>query len=671
MESIKHKHHHHHHEEHHECGCHNHRNDEHHDCECHHHEHHHEHSCSHEGCGCGHEHKEGHFLFLLIRVLLSIVLIIISTLFEGYFKNIILSISYLIIAYDVLYSAFKNILKGKAFDENFLMSIASLTALVVPFFTTEAHIDPYDGILVIILYQIGEFIQHKAVDKSKKSITQMLDLDVEIVTILVDEEHQEINVNDIKIDDIIVVRPGDLLVVDGIVVKGSSSLNTSALTGESMPKDVYENDLVLSGCINNDGLLHVKATSTFNNSTTAKVKEIVEKANQNKAKLERFFTRFAKVYTPIVIGISLFIMFILPLILGFDEYFLTYLYKGLAIMVISCPCALVISIPLSYFMGIGKAAKNQILVKGASYLEILCDVDAILFDKTGTLTKGEFIVTNIESKDLDLMKKLLYSVEKNFTHSIATSITKYLEDKVDEVEITDLINLPGYGVKAKYNSKDVLIGNAKLLEENKIDFNKIESSSTVIYVSYDNKYLGYLIIEDELKNDAVKTLNELVKNYEIHIISGDKQESVRQVSEALGVSNYHYELLPIDKVNILKEIKKNKKVIYVGDGINDAACLIESTVGIGMRSIGSDIAVNASDIVLMDDKLESIEKAIKISKKTKKIVIQNIVFSLTVKVLVMLLAILIEVPMYIAIIADVGVAMLAVLNALRIMYCKI
>ena len=667
---------------HHECGCHeHHHHDEHEECECHKHNHeecgchHHEHCCCshehHEGCGCGHDHKNNYFVLILVRAVISVILMIVSTTLKDVAKDIVLIVSYLIISYDILYSAFKNVIKGRAFDENFLMSIASLTALIVPIFTTSAHIDQYDGILVIILYQIGEFIQHKAVDKSKESISEMLELDVEEVDVIRNEETIKLNVKDIVEGDIIVVMPGDVLVVDGEVVGGSSSLNTASLTGESLPRDVYVGDKVLSGSINNDGLLHIKATTRFNNSTTAKVKEIVEKANKNKASIDRLFTKFARVYTPVVIVISLIIMFLLPLILGFEEHFLSYLYKGLAIMVISCPCALVISIPLSYFMGIGKAAKNQILVKGASYLEVLSNIDTIIFDKTGTLTKGEFSVVKIESKDLKLMKELLYSVEKNFTHAIAKSITKSLKDQVEEIEITDLINVPGFGVKGYYEGKEVLIGNQKLLSQHNIFFEKVDSFSTVIYVSYDGKYLGYLIIEDELKNDAVKTIIELLYNHKLYIISGDKYECVSKVSKQLGITEYYAELLPEEKHEILEEITKTKQVIYVGDGINDAACLVSATVGIAMKSIGSDVAINASDIVLMNDDLDSVLKAIKISRKTKNVVIQNIVFSLTIKAIVMALAIFIGVPMYVAIIADVGVAMLAILNALRIMYTKI
>ena len=651
--------------------CHDHHED---GCCCHHH-HHHEGECCHhhhdEECGCCHEHKENHFVILIIRAVVTIILLVISRFLQGIFKDGILIIAYLIISYDIISNAFKNIIKGRALDENLLMSLASMTALIVPIFTDEAHIDQYDGILVMILYQIGEFIQHKAVDKSKKSIIDMLDLDVEEVTIVDSCGTKKKNVIDIAIDDVIIVMPGDMIVVDGEVVYGSSSLDTSSLTGESMPVSIGVSDKVLSGSINIEGVIHMKATSTIRNSTTAKVKEIVEKANKNKANIDRFFTRFARIYTPIVILISLFVMFILPLIVGFEKHFLSYLYKGLAIMVISCPCALVISIPLAYFMGIGKAAKNQILIKGASYLEILGDIDTICFDKTGTLTKGNFKIREIKSHDMELMKNMLYSVERNFTHSIATSITCELKDEAEELEITDLVNIPGYGVKAIFDDKEILVGNYKLLKENGVSFDEITTESTIIYVSFDKEFLGYVIIEDELKNDAIKTINELLNNHKIYIISGDKKSSVSRVAEKLNIKEYHSELLPNDKIKVLEEIKENGKVIYVGDGINDAACLVSATVGIAMKSIGSDIAIEASDIVLMNDELGNVSKAIKISKKTKGIVIQNIIFSLLIKVIVMLAAIFIGVPMYLAIIADVGVAMLAVLNSLRIMYTKI
>ena len=634
-----------------------------HECSCHHHEHQH-----HSECGCNHKHT--HFKKLIIRGVITVTLMIIALYLESYLKYAVLIASYIVIAYDVLINSFKHIIKGKIFDENLLMSLASLTALIVPMFTNEAHIDQFDGILVILLYQIGEYIQHKAVDKSKENITKMLDLEVEVVTVLVEGKYIERCIEEIKVDDIVVIKPGEKIVVDGIVVEGNSTINTASLTGESLPVDVVEGSKILSGSINNDGLILLKAISTFNNSTTAKVKEVVENATKNKGKIDLFFTKFAKVYTPVVIGVSLFIMFILPLFFGFEEHFLTFLYKGLAVMVISCPCALVISIPLSYFMGIGKAASNQILIKGASYLEILSEIDTIVFDKTGTLTKGEFRVVDIKGTDILLMKQLLYSVEKNFTHAIALSITNYLSDQ-DEVKITELTNVLGYGVKAVYNGATVLIGNSKLLEKYNIAYEKINSDLTTIYVSYNNIFLGYVTIVDELKNGAVNAINELLNSYNIHIISGDKKDSVKRVSEYLNITNYHYELLPNDKLEVLNKIRENHKVIYVGDGINDAACLLQAYVGVSVGVLGSDIAVSASDIVLMDDSIENINKMIKISKKMKRIIIGNIIFSLTVKFSVIILALFINIPMSIAIVADVGVALIAVLNSLRIMFGKI
>ena len=659
------------HKEHHDCGCHGHNHEHKHDCGCHEH-----HDC---GCGCGHHHESdcgcGHqhldLKMLLLRVFIAVVLMVSAYFIEGIGKNIILAVAYIFVAYDILLNAFKNILKGKIFDENFLMSLASLTAIIVPFFTDKSNIDPYDGVLVVILYQIGEFIQHKAADKSKQSISAMLDLDVELVEVLVNDEIDFKLASEINLDDVIVLKPGQKMAVDGIIIKGSSTINTQSLTGESMPQDVNVGDKVLSSSINNDGVLYIKAISTFNTSTTARVKKVVEEANNKKAKLDTFFSKFAKVYTPIVILISLVVMFVLPLFFGFETYFLEFLYKGLAIMVISCPCALVISIPLSYFMGIGKAARNKILIKGASYLEILTNIDIIVFDKTNTLTKGEFTVTKEESNDIELMHKLLYSVEKNFTHAIACSITEYLKDKTETVELTDLNNVAGYGVTAIYEGKKVLIGNSKLLEEKHIKFEKVKTTYTTIYVSLDEKYLGYLLIEDTLKNDAIKTINDLLNKYELYVLSGDKKESVNNTCELLGIKNYAFELLPDEKYNELEKISNGKTVMYVGDGINDAACLLKADVGLAMNNVSSDIAIDASDIVLMDDELESITKAIKIAKKTKRIVIGNIIFSLVVKVLVMVLAIVINVPMSLAIIADVGVSLIAILNALRIMYGKI
>ena len=550
------------------------------------------------------------------------------------------------------------------------MALASMTALLAYIFDKNIPIDAYDGVLVIILYQVGEFLQHFAVDKSKESISKMMDLDVKKIIKIDNDNEVEIDVNDIKINDIILVKPGDKIVVDGIVIYGSSTLNTSSLTGESKPLEVYENDVVLSGCINDDGLLKIKATSTIENSTTSKVKKVIENAAKNKAKHEKFISKFAKIYTPIVLLISLFIAFVVPIFLGYDEYFKTCLYKALSVLVVSCPCALVISIPLSYFMGIGKCAKNAILVKGSSYLEILSNVEEIAFDKTGTLTKGDFKVNKYVSYDEKLMNSLLYSCEKNFTHVIAKSITSYLKDKTNEISLETIKNLPGYGVLATYRGKQILIGNKKLLEKYNVSYEEIVDEN-VIYVSYNKQVIGYLTIVDEIKDDAYQSIQELKEKYNISIISGDKKAIVEKTANELNIDSYYSEMLPEDKLKVVDNIVKNKTLVYVGDGINDAACLIKSSCGIAMNSLGSDMAIKASDIVLMNDSISSIIKAIDISKFTMKIVKQNIIISILVKVLIMILSMIFMIPMYVAIIGDVGVCLLAIINSLRIMYRKI
>lgn len=679
-----HEHKHHHHEE--SCGCGHHQEHKHDKCCCNHHEHKHHHheessGCGHNhehdhgcGCGCGHNHTHSKkdMIILLSRVFVSLVVLLLAFFIKHELVSmILLTLAYIIVAYDILFNALKNILKGKLFDENFLMSMASLTALIVYFVNKDAGIDGFDGVLVILLYQVGEFFQHLAADKSKQSITKMLDLDVKTVIKLNNDDQIVIDAKDINIDDILLIKPGDIVPTDGIIISGSSSFNTSSLTGESKPMFASVDDKVLSGFINNDGLIKIKALTTYENSTSSKVKKVIEEASKNQAKGERFITKFAKVYTPIVIAISLIVAFIIPLILGFSEYFITYLYKGLTIMVISCPCALVISIPLSYFMGLGRGAKSGVLIKGSSYIENLNSINCLAFDKTGTLTKGNFKVSNISSDNEKLMNDLLYSCEKNFTHPIAKSITSYLNNKASTLEINELINVPGLGIKGKYLNKNVYIGNYKFLKENNIEFNEVNEVGTIIYVSYDNTYLGYVVIIDEIKEDAKKVINELKEKYHISLITGDSKDVAYSVSNKLGIDAVSYQLLPDQKVKVLKQLKEKYKVAYVGDGINDAACLLESNVGIAMKSIGSDIAINASDIVLMEDSLKQVEKVIKISKKTMNIVKQNIIGSIGIKVIVMILAMFIKIPMFVAILSDVGVCLLAILNSLRIMYGKI
>lgn len=638
------------------------------------HTHHHGNCCCDEhddSCGCGHDHshnKQDTIIFF-VRIVISSLLLVASLFLKGWFLNVTLIISYIVISYDIMINAFKNIIKGKIFDENFLMLLASLTAIVVFIINKDAGIDGFDGVLVALLYQIGEYIQHLAVDKSKKSITNMLKLDVEKTIKVNNGKELIVNVATIKVNDIIKVLPGEKIPTDGIIVEGSSSINTSMLTGESKPIDVYKEDKVVSGCINNEGVLYIKALTTVDDSTSSKVMKMINEASKNKATSEKFITKFAKYYTPIVIAIALCVMFVIPLILGFEKHFINYLYKGLSIMVISCPCALVISIPLSYFMGIGKSAKHSILVKGSSYIEQLSKVDNIAFDKTGTITKGNFKVTQINSTNKELMESLLYSCEKNFTHPIAKSICEALSN-ANELDVYDIKNIPGYGIKAVYKNKDILIGNDKLLINNNVNYDKVDISYSIIHVSYDNNYLGYVIIEDEIKEDAIKAIEVLNKNYKLHLISGDSKEIVSKVANEVHIDSYYYQQLPEDKVNVINKIKENGNVAYVGDGVNDAACLLNSSCGIAMKSLGSDIAITASDMVIMDDKISSINKAIKISKKTMKTVIINIVMSIFIKVAVMVLTMIFTLPMWVAIIADVGVCLLAILNSLTIMYGK-
>ena len=635
------------------------------------HHHHINCDCDDSSCGCSHNHSNSkkESIILLSRIAISLIFLVSAIFLNNVIQIVFLIVSYLIISYDIIISAFKNIIKGKVFDENFLMMLASLTALIVFIINPNAGIDGFDGVLVALLYQFGEFIQHKAVDKSKQSINEMLTLDVDKVTLVIEGKERIINPNKLKVNDIIKILPGEKIPTDGIIISGSSSINSSSLTGESKPIDVFENDKVVSGCINMDGVLYVKALTTIDDSTSSKISKMIKEASKNKAKGERFISKFAKYYTPIVIIIALIVAFIIPIFLGFKDNFINYLYKGLTIMVISCPCALVISIPLSYFVGIGKSAKHSILIKGSSYIEDLSKVKAIAFDKTGTITKGNFKVLNIVSNEIELINKLLYSIEKNFTHPIAKSICDHLKD-VKEVNVIDLKNKPGYGVIATYENKQVLLGNEKLLNEFKINFDKVDSNNTLVYVSYDNKYLGYVEIVDEIKEDSIETINILKEQYQLYLISGDNKQIVSEVANKVNISNYYYQKLPEEKVEVINKIKETNSVAYVGDGINDAACLLNANVGISMRSLGSDIAITASDIVIMDDKVSNVKKAIDISKKTTKTIVFNIVISITIKVLVMILAMIIKLPIWVAIIADVGVCLLTILNSLTIMYGK-
>ena len=659
IEEIEKKHHHHHHDTHCKC-CHD--EDE--------HEHHHNTHCSchDDDDECEHEDEKKERIILICRMIISVILLVIS-FFTGEIASIILlSVSYLVIGYDVIYKAIINVFHGEPFDECFLMTIASLTALLVSFINKDSGIDGFDGVLVMILYQLGEFLQDLAVDKSKDSIQDMLSLDVKYATLLVDNEEKEIPIEEIKVDDILLIKPGKTIPVDGIIIEGSTSIDTKKITGESKPIDAYVGDKVISSSINNDGLIKIKALSTIENSTAANIQKVVKEATKNKTKSETFIRKFAKIYTPIVILISLLVMFVVPLFLGFGDNITKWVYKGLSIMIISCPCALVISVPLASFVGIGKMASNAILLKGASHIETLSKVDAIALDKTGTITKGDFEVTSHEFSDKKLAIDLLYSIEKSMSHPLSKSIVNYFDKEANILDIDNITNLPGYGCSAIYNGKQVLVGNERLLSNNNIVFEPINSVGTVIYVCFDGNYLGFVTIEDKLKDEASDEMAKLKDKYLLYLLTGDNEKTAKDIADKLSVDiEVHSKLLPEDKYEHIKRIKENNVVCYVGDGINDATCLIEADVGIAMKTLDSDVAISASDVVIMDGNIKNVRKAILISKKTSRIIKENIIGSILIKMIIMILAICIEhLPIWLSITADVGVCLLAIFNSLRI-----
>lgn len=619
---------------------------------------------------CKHEKKENkklEVIILFIRVLLAILfcglsfLNVFNKLIWQYVLNII---AYLIVGYDVLYRAIKNIFKGELFDENFLMSLATILALVIKEFP--------EAVAVMLLYQIGEFFQDMAVDKSKDSIMELFEINDETAVRINNNQEEIVDLDDINVNDVILVKPGNKIPVDGIIIQGKSRLNMAQLTGESIPYEVVEGNEVLSGSLNINSALYIKATKKYNESTTYKMQEMIKNASKKKAKSEKFITKFSKIYTPIVILLALIVAFVIPLILGFDAYFKTYLHRALTFMIISCPCALVISIPLSFFAGIGKSARVGILAKSSEAIENFANVKAIAFDKTGTITKGNFVVVDESSINQELFINLLYQVETKFDHPIAISIVDFYKNRVtNKLEITDVLDIPGYGITASYLNKKILIGNENLFKENKIDLPTINKVGTMIYLAYDNAYLGYVCLADTLKDDSKQAINLLMEQEKLktYLISGDKKEVVEDIASKVNITNTYYQMLPEDKVNAIKTIKNenNGLVAYVGDGINDAACLIESDVGIAMGGLGADLAIESADLVIMDDSLTKLVKGHKIAKKTLTIAKENIIFALTIKLLVLILGAFGYAPMWIAILSDVGVCLLAILNSLRIL----
>lgn len=603
----------------------------------------------------------------LIRIIISGVLFALSFIFKTkYVVFGILLVSYIIIGYDVLLKAFRNIKRGKIFDENFLMSVATIGAICIS--------DMREAVAVMLFYQIGELFQSYAVNKSRKSIIELMDIRPDYANVIRNGKNEKVDPNEVDIEEIILVKPGEKIPLDGVIVEGKSLLNTVALTGESVPRSVKENDEVLSGCINNEGILKIKVTKKFGDSTVSKILDLVENASNRKSKSEAFITKFAKYYTPIVCGIALVVAIFPPLIL--KEPFNTWIYKALSFLVVSCPCALVISIPLSFFGGLGASSNIGVLVKGSNYLEALSNVDIVVCDKTGTLTEGVFKVQEINAVGIsneELLKMTAYA-ESFSNHPISISLKEAYGKKIDSSKVTKAREIVGKGIYAKVLGKDVYVGNDKLLKELEIKIDKVNKTGTVIYTVIDNKYCGYILISDKIKEDSYKMIKSLKKNNisKIVMLTGDRENISKSISNELKLDEYYAELLPQDKVSITEKImhEKDGNLLFIGDGINDAPVLTLSDIGVSMGSLGSDAAIEASDIVIMTDEPSKISDVIKISKKTMKIVHENIVFAISIKIAVLILSLLGIATMWSAVFADVGVSVIAILNSLRILNVK-
>lgn len=618
-----------------------------------------------------HEHEEEkNDKVLLARVILAIVLFSFAMIFTSAptFKISLLGISYLIAGYDILIKALKNIIKGKVFDENFLMGIATLGAIGIKEYP--------EAVMVMVLYQIGEYLQDKAVEKSQNSITELMDIRPDYANIEKDGDLTKISPYEVKIGNTIIVKTGEKIPLDGIIIDGTATLDTSALTGESKPSEVKIGDEAISGCINTNGLLKIRVTKEYGQSTVSKILDLVENASSKKTKTENFITKFAKIYTPVVVLAALFLAILPPLIFGSN--FSVWINRALTFLVISCPCALVISVPLGFFAGIGGASKCGILVKGSSYLELLSKPETIVFDKTGTLTQGCFKVVKIVQQEDTTKEELLELTayaESYSNHPIALSIKKAYDKSIDKNKISEISEIAGNGVRAEINGCSILVGNENLLKNHNISYQKANETGTIVYTAKNSKFLGYIVISDKLKEDAQKAIIELKKlKLQTVMLTGDTEESGITVAKELNIDKAYTQLLPIDKVDKIEDIieqkTKNKSVIFVGDGINDAPVLTRADVGIAMGGLGSDAAIEAADVVIMDDKPTKVATAIKIAKQTLKIVKENIAFALGIKVLFLILGAFGFVTMWGAVFADVGVTLIAVLNSLRALKIK-
>lgn len=617
---------------------------------------------------------------VLIRIIVSAVLlaaIMITTKFveiNKWIQLVLYLVPYLIIGYDILKKALKGIFKGQIFDENFLMAVATVGAVALGEFS--------EGAAVMLFYQIGELFQSVAVGKSRKNITSLMDIRPDYANVELNGKLEKIDPDDVEIGTEIVVNPGEKVPIDGIIISGDSTLNTSALTGESVPRSVKVGDEIISGCINLTGVLKIKTTKEFGDSTVSKILDLVENSSMKKSKSENFITKFARYYTPAVCGGALLLAILPPiirLISGTGAMWGEWITRALTFLVISCPCALVISIPLSFFAGIGCASANGVLVKGSNYLEALSDTQYVVFDKTGTLTKGVFEVTGIypaNNFDKDALIRLAAFAESASSHPISVSLKKNYGKEINIDEVSDIQEISGHGVSALVDGKRVFAGNIKLMKKENIAVECEHDEGTVVYVSCDGEYAGCIVISDVVKENSKKAISSLKKSGidKTVMLTGDSKQAAERVAESLGLDEYHAELLPSDKVErvekLLSQKSAKKKLAFVGDGINDAPVLSRADIGIAMGALGSDAAIEAADIVLMDDDPSKIALARKISVHTLKIVKENIVFALAIKAICLVLGALGIANMWVAIFADVGVMILAVLNAIRALKIK-
>ena len=607
-----------------------------------------------------------------IKIIIALILFIIAMLINfnsEIINKIIFLVAYIIVGFEIVRKALRNIIRGKVFDENFLMTVATIGAFGIGEFP--------EAVAVMLFYQVGELFQSYAVDKSRKSIANLMDIRPDFANVEKDGKIQKVDPDDVKIGDIIVVKPGEKIPLDGIVIDGNSSIDTKALTGESLPKEIEKGEEVLSGTINLNGVIKIKVTKEFGESTVSKILDLVENASSKKSKSENFITKFAAYYTPIVVIIALILAIIPPLLVK-GASFSDWIYRALSFLVVSCPCALVISIPLSFFGGIGGASKMGILIKGSNYLEQLANTEIIVFDKTGTLTEGVFEVQKVSPVDIseeELLRITAYA-ENYSNHPISVSLKKAYNKRIDEKEIIKTEEILGHGIVAQIGNKEVLVGNEKLMKQKEIDYQKCDEIGTILYIAINGKYAGYILIADKIKKDSIKAIKNLKKNNikQTIMLTGDRKDVGESVAKELGLDKVYTELLPDGKVEkvetLLKEKTEKGKLAFVGDGINDAPVLAISDIGIAMGALGSDSAIEAADIVLMTDEPSKIVDAIYLSKRTMRIVKENIVFAIFIKVLVLILSAIGLSTMWEAVFADVGVSIIAIINALRVLKVK-